>query len=200
MHRWGEQKKIRFVEKELHEFDLSMAKYGEGQTIFVGSSCDMFAEKIPVRWIIDTLKKCKEYENTYLFQSKNPLAFDQIVHASDRDSFFPTDSLFCTTIETNRIYFPEMGSAVSPYSRASAMNTLKGYKKYVTIEPIMDFDLNDMVGIIKACEPIQVNIGADSGGNNLIEPPKEKILELINELKKFTVIDQKRNLNRILNK
>jgi hypothetical protein len=45
----------------------------------------------------------------------------------------------------------------------------------------------------------QVNIGADSGNNHLPEPSKEKVLQLIEALKEFTVIDQKRNLNRILN-
>jgi len=37
-----------------------------------------------------------------------------------------------------------------------------------------------------------------NGNNNLPEPSKENLLELIYELKKFTVIDQKRNLSRLL--
>ena len=47
-------------------------------------------------------------------------------------------------------------------------------------------------------KPIQVNIGADSGGNNLPEPSKEKIIELIFELEKFTKVKQKKNLKRLL--
>jgi hypothetical protein len=69
---------------------------------------------------------------------------------------------------------------------------------YVTIEPILDFDLQDMVALIKACEPNQVNIGADSGNNHLPEPSKEKLLALIDALKEFTVIDKKTNLQRLL--
>ena len=68
---------------------------------------------------------------------------------------------------------------------------------FVTIEPILDFDLPDMVAILKHCEPKQVNIGADSGRNNLPEPSKEKVLALINELQKFTIIDRKTNLSRL---
>jgi len=68
----------------------------------------------------------------------------------------------------------------------------------ITIEPLHDFDFDEMVRLIKLCHPNQVNIGADSGNNNLIEPSKEKILALIDELQKFTVIDKKRNLNRLL--
>ena len=54
--------------------------------------------------------------------------------------------------------------------------------------------------MIKTCNPIQVNIGADSSHkrNKLPEPPKEKILELIEELEKFTSVVQKKNLRRLL--
>ena len=91
-----------------------------------------------------------------------------------------------------------MGFAPTTYERAQAMRKITAFEKQVTIEPVMDFDLADMIGIIKQCNPQQVNIGADSGNNNLPEPSKEKLLALIDELKKFTVIDQKRNLNRLL--
>ena len=63
----------------------------------------------------------------------------------------------------------------------------------------MEFDLKQMINLIKRCNPEQVNIGADSGGNNLQEPPKEKVLELIFELEKFTKVKQKKNIKRILN-
>ena len=45
--RWGRQNPIRFDESEL-KTDL-----GEGNFIFVGSSCDMFADTIPEQWIED---------------------------------------------------------------------------------------------------------------------------------------------------
>ena len=50
------------------------------------------------------------------------------------------------------------------------------------------------------CNPVQVNIGADSSPkhNNLPEPSKEKILELIAELGNFTKVVQKKNLKRLL--
>ncbi len=69
---------------------------------------------------------------------------------------------------------------------------------YVTIEPIMDFDLEEMVELIKKCNPQQVNIGADSGNNHLPEPPKEKIFKLIEALSSFTTVKQKDNLKRLL--
>lgn len=186
MHRWGKQKPVRFDEEEL-KTDL-----GSGNFIFVGSSCDIFADDIPVEWIIKTLNHCNKFDNKYLFQSKNPERFIGF------DNHFPIKrTSLCTTIETNRFY-PEMGIAPHSITRAIGMNQYFEYPTFVTIEPVIDFDLIDMVRLIKMCHPNQVNIGADSGGNHLPEPSKGKVLELIYELQKFTIIDQKRNLNRLL--
>ncbi len=33
------------------------------------------------------------------------------------------------------------------------------FDKYITVEPIMDFDLPEFVEIIQHCKPAQVNIG-----------------------------------------
>ena len=185
MKRWGKQKPVRFDEKEL-KTDL-----GSGNTIFVGSSCDLFAEDIDLSWIIATLQYCCKFDNTYLFQTKNPerMAFYH--------KYFPEKTKLCTTIETNRIYPNYMGNTPEPEMRAIQMTQFIKWDAFVTIEPIMDFDLYELVKLIKLCHPQQVNIGADSGNNHLPEPSKEKILALIEELKKFTVIDQKRNLKRL---
>jgi hypothetical protein len=189
MKRWGKQKTVRFDEKELNT-DL-----GSGNFIFVGSSCDLFAEGISRVWITDTLVKADFYTgNNYLFQSKNPERFREF------KNYLPDGkrTSLCTTIETNRIYTEIMGNTPSPFNRALAMNQFIEFPLFVTIEPILDFDLDEMVRIIKLCHPNQVNIGADSGNNHLPEPSKEKILALIDVLKEFTVIDQKRNLSRLL--
>jgi len=186
MKRWGKQKPVRFVDSEL-KTDL-----GSGNFIFVGSSCDMFARDIPYEWIVKTIQHLVKYNNEYLFQSKNPKYFD-IVAILDVEKFN-----LCTTIETNRVYSEIMQNAPDPVDRAIEFGNIPIEEKYLTIEPIMDFDFPEMIEIVKRCNPKQVNIGADSGNNNLPEPSKEKILALIDELKKFTVIDQKRNLSRLL--
>ena len=187
MKRWGKQKSVRFDEKELYT-DL-----GSGNFIFVGSSCDLFARAIPNKWIIDTLNLCESFHmNTYLFQSKNPEGF------KDFEIYLPGNSKLCTTIETNR-YYKQMGDTPHPSMRSEDMHDLVAWDKYVTIEPIMDFDLDEMVNLIRWCNPKQVNIGADSGNNNLPEPSSKKLLALIDELQEFTTIARKTNLNRILN-
>jgi len=193
MKRWGKQKAVRFVDKELLEFDKDMVKIGEGQIIFVGSSCDLFAEDIPYDWIKRTLNQCKKYDNTYLFQTKN------VIRLWDFHPLLPEKTKVCTTIETNRWYPEIMGRCPKPDERSGYLARFKDLIDcFITIEPIMDFDLEDMILLIRMCHPTKVNIGADSKYNHLPEPSKEKLLALIEELQKFTVIDQKRNLKRLL--
>lgn len=187
MKRWGKQRDPYFDMREL-KTDL-----GEGNFIFVGSSCDLFADDIPNDWIMNTLAKMCGYENRYLLQSKNPAKL-----ASYADDFFTRPMTICTTIETNRVYPEIMRKCPTPAERAAAMNRIT-YPKYVTIEPIIDFDLEPMVELIKICNPEQVNIGADSGRNGLPEPPFEKVLELVERLKGFTTIAKKKNLDRLGN-
>jgi len=187
MKRFKNQRLVHFDAKEL-KTDL-----GEGSFIFVGSSCDMFAEAIPSEWIQNTLIRMTGHDNRYLLQTKNPARIHRFAH-----DFFRRPMTICTTIETNRWYPEIMGNTSSPFIRSAAMELI-GYPKYVTIEPIMDFDLEPMVELVKRCGPVQVNIGADSGGNNLPEPPFEKVLELIDRLNTFSVVAKKRNLDRLAN-
>jgi DNA repair photolyase len=188
MHRWGKQKPVRFDKKELNT-DL-----GSGNFIFVGSSCDIFAREIPDHWIVETLEHCAKFDNIYLFQSKNPFYFSAI------EVFLkPEQFRLCTTIETNRWYPEIMGHTEKSERRAEAMSTFKDrIKTYVTIEPIMEFDLDDMMRLMYICAPNQINIGADSGNNGLPEPSKENLEQLIFTLKSYYTIDKKINLKRLL--
>lgn len=185
------QKEVRLDQSEF-KTDL-----GENNFIFVGSSCDMWADSIPKDWILRTLGFLSAFDkNKYLLQTKNPKRFIEL-----ENSLLSENYIYCTTIETNRSY-PAMGFAPDTAIRAMAMKRLSffGYTTMVTIEPIFDFDLTMLQLYIEACRPIWVNIGADSKGHNLPEPPKEKILELIESLTKNGIrIINKRNLMRLIN-
>jgi len=199
MKRWGKQKPVHFDKKEFKQFEMDAKKYGDGLFIFVGSSCDLFAGGIPTDWTLATMRHCARFnKNKYLFQSKNPSGFGWL-HEQEF-SELRKNTVLCTTIETNRWYPEIMKQSSHPSDRASAMSYLSSFQRYVTIEPIMDFDFSSMVELIKRCEPIQVNIGADSGNNHLPEPSADKILALIDELKKFTTIAKKSNLERLFKK
>lgn len=196
MKRWGKQPPLHFDEKEL-KTDL-----GKNNFIFVGSSCDMFAENIPFEWSFKTVLKCIEAEhNQYFFQTKNTDYLFRFCKFFYRNNMIKIKNFsLCTTLETNRVYKEIMNNSPSITDRVLNFAKISAERKFITIEPIMDFDLLEFVELIKRCNPIQVNIGADSSPNRnkLPEPPKEKILELIAELEKFTTVVQKKNLRRLL--
>ncbi len=184
------QKEIRLDEKEFR------TNLGRHNIIFVGSSTDMFAENVPKEWIIKVLNHCNKYpENTYLFQSKNPMRFIKL-----RDKLISMNCILGTTIETNRQEeLNKLGSAPSIHERSDAM-TIKGFRKMVTIEPVIDFDVIPLVSEIRRIAPEFVNIGGDSGGNKLPEPSEYKLENLIKELNKFTKVNSKRNIERLMPK
>jgi hypothetical protein len=175
------QPELHFDEREL-KVDL-----GEGNFIFVGSSCDMWASVIPMELIDRVLAKCQEHNNRYLFQSKNPSRFQGFLEV------IPLHSVLGTTIESNR---SQVGLAPLPYLRYKAMREMPGHKM-VSIEPVMDFELFTMVKWIQEIAPDFVSIGADSKGHRLPEPPPEKLNKLIEELVKFTEVRVKDNLKRL---
>jgi len=171
---------LRFEEKELK------TNLGEGRFIFVGSSTDMFAEEISNLWIIKVLNHCNLFDNTYLFQTKNP---KKLI-----DNFFPRNSIFGTTIETNR----QLNISAAPSIKEREEWIGKLPRIMVSIEPVLDFDLGEMINLIEGLHPEFVSIGADSKGHNLPEPSTLKLHALIDELKVFTEVKVKRNLNRLL--
>ena len=159
------------------------------QNIFVCSMADLFGEWVPDEWIKTVLEVCKKSpRHKYLFQSKNPRRF------TEYDQYMPENYITGTTIETNRIY-PCMGNTPPPEDRAIAMDGRYGF---ITIEPILDFDLDLFVSMLKNANPEYINIGADSGNNHLPEPEPDKIRELIKELEVFTKVNLKKNLKRLL--
>jgi DNA repair photolyase len=170
---------------------------GKDNFIFIGSSTDMFAVDVLDEWLFEIFEYLGQYGNRYLFQSKNT---DRLMEYSDA---FPLNTVIGTTIETNRD-LAKVSKAPSPQVRAIDMAVMKhSFTTMVTIEPIMDFDLEEMVYMVMKSlkNSSWVNIGADSKGNHLPEPSAEKVLKLIEELNKFRfTVNVKANLERILNK
>ena len=164
---------------------------GSGKTIFIQSCGDSFANGVPDEWIDRILEFCGRYDNTYLFQTKNPERFWQFMNK------FPKKSILGTTIETNKDF--KISTAPKPIERYKAMLMLdKQFETMVSIEPIMDFDVVELVSWIRQIHPKFVSIGADSKKSNLTEPNKEKIEFLLMELDKFTEVKIKENLKRLM--
>lgn len=180
--------KLRLIPEEFK------VKYGSGRTIFIEHKNDMFASDVKDSMIEAILKHCREYDtNHYVFQSKNPERALQFY------GLFPSHSMFGTTIETDRS-MKDVSNAPTGFCRYSGIKALRSInlKTFITIEPILDFD-DELAEWVIDAQPDFANIGADSKGCGLPEPSKEKILALIDALKKGGItIKEKSNLSRLL--
>lgn len=171
--------------------------------IFIGSNTDVFAAEMPSAWIKKVLDFCvdvtsnqKDDEKTrFLLQTKNPT---RVLEFINHPLLKNGQAVVCTTLETNRHYPDIMNNAPLIKDRAKAMAAIADYgvKTYVTIEPIMDFDLDEFIGLLKMCKPEQVNIVAESQHFVQIpQPSEDKLTSLILQLLCFTKVTVKKNLN-----
>jgi DNA repair photolyase len=179
----------------LHDHELCV-DYGIGKIIFVEHCNDLFAKDVPEQFIEKILSHCRIFpDNEYVFQTKNPIRYIFAL------GMFPPKFILGTTIETNRSDVIKMISkAPDPAIRYLAMSdTRLRTRKFVTVEPILDFDPEILAGWITAIAPEFVNIGADSKGTGLLEPTPgkiERLIQLLNENK--VTIRKKTNLERII--
>jgi DNA repair photolyase len=176
------QNPVRLDEKEFK------TNLGKDNFIFVGSSTDMWAENIPDKWIAQVLGYCSTFNNKYLFQTKNPKRFNNFL------KYIPNDSILACTIETNREY--EISKAPSEFARYADMLQFDAHKM-ISIEPIMDFDLDELLKWINHINPDFVSIGADSKNHHLPEPNRAKIESLVKSLEQITKVFIKDNLKRL---
>lgn len=178
---------LRLVEKEF------AVNYGEGKTIFVENCNDLFAGKVPMNMILKVLEHCRKWpRNAYIFQTKNPFRYGELMQHD-----FPPDAIIGCTIESNRDsaigYAPRQS-----YRGASMSHVLPMMKRFITIEPILDFDVESFAEIVKRIRPEFVNIGADSKNHGLPEPSIEKVMDLIGLITAAGIeVREKRNLERL---
>jgi DNA repair photolyase len=164
---------------------------GKGKRVFVCNLNDLFAARAPWQMTANILNRCFEFPNQYIFQTKDPRrfwAFEKLLNL-----------LACTigtTIETNR---PSVSTVPQPRDRAYWIIEAKAIKPtFITIEPIMEFDLDEFLMMLVGCRPSFINIGADSKGHHLPEPSREKVLALIAGLRGAGIeVREKDNLRRI---
>lgn len=179
---------IRLISEELE------VPYGSGRSIFIEHCNDLFSDSVPDQMIIAILQHCRKYpENTYVFQTKNPDRYlDETL-----DKYWPEKMIRGCTIESD-IHYPEISNAPDPESRAQAMGDVEG-ETFITIEPILEFNLDEFFGLLCSSNPTFINIGADSKGTNLPEPSAYKIETIICALQNFGFeIRKKVNLERLL--
>jgi len=174
----------------LVESDLEL-NLGNSKTIFVCSTSDLFAWGVPREMIEQVLVYLRKFpDNRYFFQTKNPYRFWQLVKQ------FPPKTLLGITLETNRDY--PISKAPKVRERVGWFGPILPFPRMVSIEPILDFDVEVLADWVRSIAPEFVSVGADSKHHNLPEPPAEKIRALIAALEEFTEVKVKSNLGRLL--
>ena len=186
LKRWAKKncEKCYYFKPHIHlerlTTNLPRTKYME--FIFTCSNGDIaFCPTDFLHKIITRIKQ--EKDKTFLIQSKNPLNFQRIN--------FPKNVILGITLETNRdASYSKISKAPLPSKRHEDFIKIIHTLKMVTIEPVMEFDLDIMVKWIKDIAPCMVWLGYDSGKNNLPEPSLEKVKDLYWELGRsgFTTI------------
>ncbi len=180
----------KLIEGRLHHLDRYKAgfiptthpdrfnpRFKPGDFVFV---CDMgdIAFAPPVVWsaILDVVGL---YPDTkFLLQSKDPRMFPQVV---------PANVYLGITLESNRTYV-----GPSPFERYVALLGRDHQHKFVSIEPVMDFDLSTLVRWVGDISPEIVEVGADNYHNDLPEPSWGKVEALLEALRRFvpTVVEK----------
>lgn len=162
----------------------SVPATAKNEFIFVAASGDIcfcpddFFQKIIARI-------ASEKNKTFLLQSKNPSTFARIAKP------IPANLLLGITLESNRDY-PGISKAPSQRQRISDFAKIVHSRKMITIEPILDFDLDEFVKIIKTLNPVLVWIGYETKRRcKLPEPEPAKTMLLINRVREFVEVQEK---------
>jgi len=186
------------IERLYKNFELGIfRKTPANSIVFLCDMSDMFGSWVSSNVIMEILDFIKyNPQTTFFLETKNP---SRMIHFIDE---IPKNTIISTTIETNQYPKEGISKAPPPEERAKAFQKINHPHKHVSIEPIIDFDLNTLVEWIKDIEPEMVSMGYDNYGilkkHGIPEPSKEKYLKLKSELSKFTHVEDKTFRGRLL--
>ena len=147
-----------------HEHPERLSRIPSNDIIFAFGNGDIsfyreaFVEKA-IDELINNLHRSKKSKIVY-FQSKDPQCFTKYLGKlkSIEDSV-----VLLTTLETNRDEaYSDISKAPAPSIRYKAFLALDWKRKIVTIEPVMDFDLEIFVEWIREISPEAVYLGFNS--------------------------------------
>jgi len=150
--------------------------------IFVCGNADIaFCRPAFTRRIIERIRQHSRRcpYKTFYFQSKKPSYFAPFL------SEFSGNVILLTTLETNRdTGYRAVSKAPLPSERYKQFKALKYPRKVVTIEPIMDFDLDLFTKWILDLHPEYVWLGFNSKPEavELPEPPAQKVQKFMEKL------------------
>jgi len=186
-----------------HEHPERLNKIPSAPIIFVFGDGDIthyrpeFVRQVIAR-IKEHVKRCPC--KLFYFQSKNPACLQQ--YLEDLHSI-EKNVILLTTLETNRdVGYKKISKAPPPSKRFKDFQTLNWKRKIVTIEPVMDFDLDAFLEWIKQIRPEAVYLGYNSRPEkvSLPEPPKEKFWKLKEQVEQLGIEVKLKNTDRLARK
>ena len=153
-----------------------LSKIPAKNTIFVCGNADIaFASARQITQIIDAInnynKKHPTNGKTFYLQSKRPSCIKPFL------ALLPRNVIILTTLETNRNKnYSKVSKAPVPSERYKQFLALDYPRKVVTIEPIMDFDVDKFSKWILTLKPEYVWLGFNSRKKPVLpEPPEAKM-------------------------
>ena len=165
------------------------AKFSKGDLVFVSDMGDLFGSFIPSNWIHRVLERTAHFPKThFLFLTKNPARYHEFLGQ------MPPNAILGATIETNIdqiVLTDRVSEAPPPSKRYAAMRDLDWDQKIISIEPVLDFELETFSQWIEDIVPFLVYIGYDNYNNKLKEPPLTKTLSLIDRIAENTLVIKK---------
>lgn len=161
-----------------------MPKTGFMQFIFVCSNGDVAS--CPTEFLVQILDVIRSWESRiFLMQSKDPSTFKRV------EDKLPENLIIGTTIETNYSLKHFKWATLEEKTISKAPETVKRFHdlldikhplKMVTIEPVMNFNLEHMINWMDLLKPCMIWLGYDTKGCRLPEPPLRMVMDLHFEL------------------
>jgi len=162
-----------------HTHPERLNKIPSAKQIFVAGNGDIsFCPVEFIEQIINSIKGHKKKKTFYL-QSKQPKCFNPFI------DMLPENVILLTTLETNRDKdYEKISKAPKPSQRFEQFLNINYPRKVVTIEPLLDFDLEIFLDMILQIDPEYVWIGLNTRPKQvqLPEPSKEKFDALYEKL------------------
>lgn len=173
---WGQSFEPKF---RPHFLDDQMPN--DGSWIFVGSMGDMFCPGMKDEWILRVIGRIanEKGNNKFLLQTKNPFSFMAFYLELEK---IKDKIILGTTLETT--WETPWSKASHPRQRKKYLTQMKdaGFKTFLSLEPLADFNLVTMQKWICEIEPEAIEIGLENYTKFLPKPPIEKIKSLLSYL------------------
>ena len=146
--------------------------------VFVCDMTDLFGQWVPTEIIQQIFIAINKSPAKFLLLTKNPERYRQLISIGIS---IPQNCVLGCTVESN---IDHISSGMQERARLMVMMELRlmGYPTMLSIEPIMDFDLEPFVKAIIRAKPVLVAVGYDNYNNGLTEPSFSKTIHLIHYL------------------